>query len=160
MYSQDNLRERLKNGKAWLEYSSFDDNSYGVLFKDVATLEGDRIDLGAVDFKNGEIVVEWYYTNPEQRIDAEESESVVSRLLEDNFLDGKEEWEYNRRFISDTEVTHSVLNAPDVYGQVLKADYRDIDIQLDNFSEGLFDPTLSSDMAYEAMWVEGENVFT
>ncbi|PSH01250.1 MAG: hypothetical protein BRC26_04020 [Nanohaloarchaea archaeon QH_8_44_6] len=161
MYINQSLNDKLENGRVWLEYKSFEDNSYGVLFKDVCNVENYPVDMGKVDFKNREIVSEWFYTSSEEKKEAEEAKDVFSSLLEQNFLEGREGWKHKTRLTDDMQVSYSVIDAaPYVGGQVLKEDQRNIDKKLDNFSEGVFDPSLSSLQSYESIWVEGENVFS
>lgn len=151
----------MKHGRLWLEYSSFNDNSYGVLFKDVYNVDDFPVDMGKVDFKNREIVSEWFYTNPDEKYEAEEARDVFSSLLEEKFLSRNEGWTHKTRLTDDMQVSYSVIDtAPYIGGQVLKSNQEDIDELLDDFSEGVFDPSLSSSQDYDMMWVEGENVFS
>jgi hypothetical protein len=155
------LRDKLKHGRLWLEYRSFDDNSYGVLFKDVYNVEGSHVDMGKVDFKNREIVSEWFYTSPGEKKKAEKARDVFSSLLEEEFLSRKDGWSHKNRLTDDMQVSYSIIDtAPYVGGQVLKSSQEDIDELLDDFSEGVFEPSLSSTQDYDTMWVEGENVFS
>ncbi|PSG98556.1 MAG: hypothetical protein BRC29_00325 [Nanohaloarchaea archaeon SW_7_43_1] len=161
MHKNQSLNDKLENGRVWLEYKSFKDNSYGVLFKDVCNVEDYPVDMGKVDFKNKEIVSEWFYTNPKEKEEAEEAKNVFSHLLDQNFLEEREGWKHKTRLTDDMQVSYSVMDtAPYVGGKVLKDDQRDIDEKLENFSEGVFNPILSSSQNYETIWVEGENVFS
>lgn len=160
MSREQTPKEKLKNGRISLEYRSFDENSYGVLFKDVYNVRDYPVEMGKVDFKNKEVVSEWFYTSVKEKREAKEAKEVFSSLLEENFLEGREEWRHSTRITDDRQVSYSLLDAaPHVGGQVLRSNEEDIDQKLDDFSEGIFEPSLSSTRDYDNMWVEGENVF-
>lgn len=161
MYAGRDSQERLSNGFTWLEYRSFPNNSFDVLFRDIPFGEDYEVDLGLVDFGNQNIKVKWFYSgdNMDQYQHKKEAEEEFSELLDEHFLSSREGWDYTSGLHSEARVSYSVMNSPPVRGDILrKEDTRNLDRLLQEFSDGIFDPPLSS-FEYETMWVEGETAF-
>lgn len=162
MYGEGEERKRLRNGLAWIEKSSFDENSYDVLLYGIELEPGYEIDIAKIDFENRDIDTTWAYTSPLERSEVEKIDELFSEILRDNYLSDKhaDEWLNPPNYVSDSEVTRkTIVDSPTVRGDILRKSGEEVRNELEEFSEGLFEPSLAEEMFYHKIWVEAGDVF-
>lgn len=161
MYGEGEEREHLRNGLAWIEYRSFEDNSYDTLLYGLDFQGGHELDIVKIDFENQDIDAVWCYTSPREKQEVIEAHREFASILEENYLFGEEEnWINSPNYMEDNQVSYNVISdSPVVRGDILRKNGKDLREELDRFSEDLFEPPLSNERHYDEVWVEAGNVF-
>lgn len=160
MYADSDHRERLRNGLAWVEYRSFQQNGYDALLYGVEFGSDYEMDIARLDFDNEVIDLTWCYTSIEEMEEVREADRVFSDILDDNYLQDEDSDEWIRsNFVEDDEVTFITMrDAPEIRGEVMVR-HNGVYEELESFSQGLFEPPLSSERTHPVIWAEGENIF-